>query len=92
MCAPCAGGHVTIIFQQHAWIVASNTFSAALPILYHYLMVLILSCLQMAKDAGVAFLSLPECFSFIGSREGESLTIAEPLDGPILTRYRELAR
>ena len=46
----------------------------------------------MAKDAGVAFLSLPECFSFIGSREGESLTIAEPLDGPILRRYRDLAR
>jgi hypothetical protein len=40
----------------------------------------------------VNFLSLPECFSFIGSREGEALSIAEPLDGPILQKYKELAR
>ncbi|KAH7404600.1 hypothetical protein KP509_15G033700 [Ceratopteris richardii] len=47
---------------------------------------------QEAATAGVKLLSLPECFSFIGSREGEALSIAEPLDGPILQRYQELAR
>lgn len=47
---------------------------------------------QEAASAGVKFLSLPECFSFMGSREGETLSIAEPLDGPILQRYQELAR
>lgn len=47
---------------------------------------------QEAASTGVKFLSLPECFSFMGSREGETLSIAEPLDGPILQRYQELAR
>jgi predicted amidohydrolase len=47
---------------------------------------------QEAASKGVNFLSLPECFSFIGSREGEALSIAEPLDGPILQKYKELAR
>ena len=37
-------------------------------------------------------LFLPECFSFIGEREGESASIAEPLEGPILARYCDLAR
>ncbi|MCO5585793.1 hypothetical protein L7F22_039729 [Adiantum nelumboides] len=48
--------------------------------------------MQEAAAAGVKLLSLPECFSFIGSREGEALSIAEPLDGSILQRYEELAR
>lgn len=47
---------------------------------------------QEAASTGVKFLSLPECFSFMGSREGEALSIAEPLDGPILHGYQDLAR
>lgn len=37
-------------------------------------------------------LFLPECFSFIGSSQQESLSKAEPLDGPAMARYRQLAR
>eukprot|EP00250_Pteridium_aquilinum_P025290 c30508_g1_i1 orf=69-1037(+) len=54
-----------------------------------------LTCSRLVQEAastGVKFLSLPECFSFIGSKEGEALSIAEPLDGPIMQRYQELAR
>ncbi|CAM6034067.1 unnamed protein product [Sphagnum compactum] len=47
---------------------------------------------QEAAAAGVKLLSLPECFSFIGSRDGEALGIAEPLTGPIMKRYQSLAR
>ncbi|BBM99953.1 deaminated glutathione amidase [Marchantia polymorpha subsp. ruderalis] len=47
---------------------------------------------QEAVAAGAKLLSLPECFSFIGSKEGESLSIAEPLDGPIMKSYQNLAR
>lgn len=47
---------------------------------------------QEAVEAGVKFLSLPECFSFIGSKDGEAFSIAEPLDGPILQQYQALAR
>jgi hypothetical protein len=48
--------------------------------------------IQEAAEAGVKLLSLPECFSFIGSKEGETLKIAEPLTGPIIKRYQSLAR
>lgn len=47
---------------------------------------------QEAAAAGVKLLSLPECFSFIGSKDGEALSIAEPLTGPIIRRYQTLAR
>ncbi|CAM6126409.1 unnamed protein product [Calypogeia fissa] len=47
---------------------------------------------EEATAAGAKLLSLPECFSFIGSKQGEALAIAEPLDGPIMARYQALAR
>jgi predicted amidohydrolase len=47
---------------------------------------------EEAAAAGASLLSLPECFNFIGSKQGEALAIAEPLDGPIMARYRGLAR
>jgi predicted amidohydrolase len=47
---------------------------------------------QEAAEAGVKLLSLPESFSFIGAKQGESLKIAEPLTGPIIKRYQNLAR
>jgi len=34
----------------------------------------------------------PECFSFIGAAAGEAQAVAEPLDGPIMGWYKQLAR
>ncbi|CAA6656857.1 unnamed protein product [Spirodela intermedia] len=45
-----------------------------------------------AAAAGVKLICFPENFSFIGAKEGESLKIAESLDGPIMQRYCSLAR
>lgn len=53
------------------------------------------TCSRLAKEAassGVKFLCFPEVFSFIGSKDGESIKIAEPLDGPIMQRYCSLAK
>ena len=36
--------------------------------------------------------ALLSCFSFVGAKAGEAQTVAEPLDGWTLGRYRELAR
>ena len=56
------------------------------------------SCREGAATAvqkGAALLVLPECFAFLGSREGDKLAIAEVLDpahpGPILTALMEIA-
>ena len=43
-----------------------------------------------AKSAQIVF--FPECFSFIGAAAGEAQAVAEPLSGPILARYRNLAK
>lgn len=45
-----------------------------------------------ASSAGAKFLCFPESFSFIGANDGDSVKIAEPLDGPIMQRYQSLAR
>lgn len=47
---------------------------------------------QEAASAGAKLLCFPENFSFVGDLEGESLKIAEPLDGPIMKGYCSLAR
>lgn len=44
-----------------------------------------------AKRQRVDLLSLPECFAYMGARAGASADAAEPLSGPLMTRYRELA-
>eukprot|EP00850_Spirogloea_muscicola_P006037 SM000028S10131 [mRNA] locus=s28:554676:556877:+ [translate_table: standard] len=52
-------------------------------------------CRGLALEAAAAdakLLSLPECFSFIGARDGESLARAEALDGSVMQRYQALAR
>ena len=36
-------------------------------------------------------LFLPECFAFIGMKGTDALAVMEPLNGPLLGRYRELA-
>ncbi|XP_078434118.1 nitrilase/cyanide hydratase and apolipoprotein N-acyltransferase family protein [Wolffia australiana] len=53
------------------------------------------TCNRLAKEAaaaGAELLCFPENFSFVGAKEGESLKIAESLDGPIMQRYCSLAR
>ncbi|KAH7667705.1 Nitrilase protein [Dioscorea alata] len=40
----------------------------------------------------VALLCFPEAFAFVSYRDGESVEIAEPIDGPIVQRYCSLAR
>jgi len=46
-----------------------------------------------AASEGATLVILPECFSFLGRREGDKLTISESVDGagPIMTTLRELA-
>ena len=59
-------------------------------------------CRELAGQAaadGAQLIVLPECFSFLGRREGDKLAIAETLDGedaarapgPVMTALRELA-
>ncbi|GKV28557.1 hypothetical protein SLEP1_g37590 [Rubroshorea leprosula] len=53
------------------------------------------TCSRLVKEAasaGAKMLCLPENFSYIGLKSGEGLTIAEPLDGPIMQKYCSLAR
>ncbi|KAF8396660.1 hypothetical protein HHK36_018285 [Tetracentron sinense] len=45
-----------------------------------------------ASEAGAKLLCLPENFSFVGAKDGESLKVAEPLDGPVMQGYCSLAR
>jgi predicted amidohydrolase len=46
-----------------------------------------------AASQGAQLVALPECFSFLGRREGDKLAIAEAVGagGPIITALRELA-
>ncbi|EOY18446.1 Nitrilase/cyanide hydratase and apolipoprotein N-acyltransferase family protein isoform 5 [Theobroma cacao] len=53
------------------------------------------TCSRLVKEAvsaGAKMLCLPENFSYVGSKSGDSLLIAEPLDGPIMQKYCSLAR
>lgn len=45
-----------------------------------------------ASAAGASLLCLPENFHFLGRNFTESLAIAEPLDGPSIRRYADLAK
>ena len=51
------------------------------------------SLTDRAVSEGAKLVVLPECFSFLGRREGDKLAIAETLDGrgPVATTLRELA-
>ncbi|KAJ6429053.1 hypothetical protein OIU84_020649 [Salix udensis] len=53
------------------------------------------TCSRLVKEAVAAEAKLvcfPESFSFIAAKNGESVKLAEPLDGPIMQRYCSLAR
>lgn len=45
-----------------------------------------------AKKTGATIAALPENFAFMPEHEGESLAIAESLEGPLLKRYISLAK
>jgi predicted amidohydrolase len=46
-----------------------------------------------AATEGAKLVVLPECFAFLGSREGDKITVAEalPSDGPITNTLRDIA-
>ncbi|KAI8563727.1 hypothetical protein RHMOL_Rhmol03G0131400 [Rhododendron molle] len=53
------------------------------------------SCSRLVKEAsaaGAKLLCFPENFSYVGAKDGDSLKIAESLDGPIMKGYCSLAR
>ncbi|PSR93052.1 Nitrilase-like protein [Actinidia chinensis var. chinensis] len=53
------------------------------------------TCSRLVKEAAAAsakLLCFPENFSYVSAKDGDSLKIAEPLDGPIMKGYCSLAR
>ncbi|GAB2222765.1 hypothetical protein Droror1_Dr00016890 [Drosera rotundifolia] len=53
------------------------------------------TCSRLVKEAaaaGAKMLFFPESFSFVAAEDGESLKIAETLDGPVMKQYCSLAR
>ncbi|OIW12773.1 hypothetical protein TanjilG_24706 [Lupinus angustifolius] len=47
---------------------------------------------QEAASVGAKLICFPEAFSYVAAKDGESVTIAQPLDGPIMDQYCSLAR
>ncbi|CDP21760.1 unnamed protein product, partial [Coffea canephora] len=45
-----------------------------------------------AASAGAKLICFPENFSYVGDLAGDSLKVAQPLDGPIMKEYCSLAR
>lgn len=50
------------------------------------------SIVEQAASVGARMVFLPECFDFIGNSRQASMDAAEPLNGPTLTKYRNLAK
>lgn len=50
------------------------------------------SIVSQAANVGAKMIFLPECFDFIGTNKQEVMDAAEPLDGPTVSKYRDLAR
>ena len=50
------------------------------------------SIVTQAASVGAKMVFLPECFDYIGNSKQESIEAAESLDGPTLSKYRDLAR
>lgn len=48
--------------------------------------------LKEAASVGVKLLCFPENFSYVSAKDGDSVKIAESLDGPIMQGYCSLAR
>eukprot|EP00794_Sanderia_malayensis_P015717 gene15717-17302_t len=47
--------------------------------------------IEKSSALGAKVVFLPECFDFVGEDKKNSLELAEPLDGPTITSYREIA-
>ncbi|XP_057981826.1 deaminated glutathione amidase, chloroplastic/cytosolic [Malania oleifera] len=53
------------------------------------------TCSRLVKEAasaGAKLLCFPESFSYVGAKDGDSVKVAETLDGPIMQGYCSLAR
>ncbi|XP_038679090.1 deaminated glutathione amidase, chloroplastic/cytosolic [Tripterygium wilfordii] len=53
------------------------------------------TCSRLVKDAasaGAKMVFFPEAFSYVAAKDGDSLKIAEPLEGPVMKQYCSLAR
>ncbi|XP_047165843.1 deaminated glutathione amidase, chloroplastic/cytosolic isoform X2 [Vigna umbellata] len=53
------------------------------------------TCSRLVKEAasaGAKLLCFPEAFSYVGTKDGDSVSVAQPLDGPIMNQYCSLAR
>ncbi|XP_054924900.1 nitrilase and fragile histidine triad fusion protein NitFhit isoform X2 [Dermacentor andersoni] len=48
--------------------------------------------IQKARERGAQVVFLPEAVDFIAEKKAQAYELAEPLDGPIVTKYKELAR
>eukprot|EP00892_Ulva_mutabilis_P004452 jgi/Ulvmu1/2379/UM130_0012.1 len=48
--------------------------------------------IQSAREQGCSMVFLPECFAYIGTSSEDSLSESEPLNGPTMQSYCELAR
>uniref|UniRef100_A0A1B6DP50 Nitrilase and fragile histidine triad fusion protein NitFhit n=2 Tax=Clastoptera arizonana TaxID=38151 RepID=A0A1B6DP50_9HEMI len=46
---------------------------------------------KSASEHNVKMVFLPEAFDFIGESKAETIQLAEPLNGPLITKYKELA-
>lgn len=47
--------------------------------------------IKSASNVGCKMMFLPECFDFIGHNKDEILELAEPIDGQLISKYRDLA-
>lgn len=47
---------------------------------------------QQAHEEKCSMIFLPECFSFLGDNSKQSVAVAEPLKGPIMQKYKQLAK
>lgn len=50
------------------------------------------SIISQAASVGAKMIFLPECFDFIGTNKQEAIDAAELLDGPTMSRYKDLAK
>ena len=47
---------------------------------------------QAVSNHNASVVFLPEAFDFIGESTSETLQLAEPIDGPLINQYRDLAQ
>ncbi|KAL3226803.1 hypothetical protein MRX96_024630 [Rhipicephalus microplus] len=48
--------------------------------------------IHKAQERGAKVVFLPEAVDFIAEKKAQAYELAEPLDGPIVTQYKELAK